>query len=263
MTDLYHGQLTDLLQNDLHNNPDVIAVSYAIQQEKQRLLRLEAKTRTLSMIEELDANVLDVLAVELRIPYYSQSFTLERKRAVVKTAMLWFCKAGTAAGMMMALHAVHGHSGVEEWYQYGGEPGFFQVGIDVTDPTEVLDLKWIRSVVDAYKPVRAHLEDDGIAFRSVQRFEIGVGYGFVAYTTPRCGTRPGPATVGGMGQTGIAIRANPVGTAYAAPKTGAVVAGTHPAPATAGASGGSGLSASVAAEGTAYSGPVCGGTNFF
>ncbi len=301
MTDLQHGQMTDLLQNDLKHNADVRAISFSIQKEKQRILALEAKTRTLSMIDELDGPILDVLSVELRIPYYSQADSVERKRTIVKTAMLWYYKAGTVEGLMTALRSVHGGCSVEEWFQYDGDPGYFRVGIDITDPEEVLDLNWLTGIVNAYKPARSHLEDEAIAFRSVHHFLVGFTTGFVAYATPRCGTRPRPATVGEIGKGNIRIRAEPVGTSYAAPmtgqavtgtcpnnstvggmveqpitvgaapigtsyaapKTGAVVAGTHPDPATTGASGGSGLSASVAAEGTAYSGPVCGGTNFF
>lgn len=161
MTDLYSGQLTDLLQNDLKDNPDVRAISFAIQKEKQRILDLERKTRTLSRIDELDEDILDVLGVELRIPYYSQSFTLENKRAIVKTAMMWFYKAGTASGMTVALNALNGDSSVEEWFQYGDLPGFFRVNIpiDITQPTTQTDLKQIVDVVNAYKPVRSRLEE--------------------------------------------------------------------------------------------------------
>lgn len=258
MVDLYHGQLTDLLQNGLRNNPDVIAISYAIQQEKQRLLRLEAKTRTMSMIDELDGDILDVLGVELRIPYYSQGFPLERKRSIVKTAMLWFYKAGTAAGMEMALQAIHGDSSVEEWFQYGGNPGYFRVGLDITDPEETLDLKWVRDVVNAYKNIRSHLDDDAIVFRSVQRFVLGVACGFVAYEMPRAGTIPGPATVGALTESMVRIRADPEFVAYSAPKTGEATAGTYPSDATAGATAAGGLRTAITGGGTAYTGPTCG-----
>lgn len=263
MTDLYHGQLTDLLQNSLRSNPDVIAISYAIQQEKQRLLRLEAKTRTLSMIDDLDEDILDVLAVELRIPYYSQGYTLENKRVIVKTAMLWFYKAGTVEGLLSALRIAHSDSDVEEWYQYGGEPGYFRIGIGITDPNENLDLKWLTDIVNAYKPVRAHLEDGWIAFRSVPKIDMGCGFGFVVYDVPRCGTLPTPAQEGGMGGSSISILTFPEFIAYETPKTGAAVTGTHPNAAEQGASGGSGLRAAIATESVAYSGPVCGESKFF
>lgn len=263
MTDLQHGQMTDLLQNDLKHNADVRAISFSIQKEKQRILALEAKTRTLSMIDELDGPILDVLSVELRIPYYSQADSVERKRTIVKTAMLWYYKAGTVEGLMTALRSVHGGCSVEEWFQYDGDPGYFRVGVDITDPEETLDLNWLTGIVNAYKPARSHLEDEAIAFRSVQRFLLGCTSGFVAYTAPRCGTRPNNSTVGGMVEQPITVGAAPVGTAYAAPKTGDVVAGTHPDPATNGASGTSGMKTSLTADGTSYSGPVCGGGDFF
>lgn len=69
MTKLYDGQLTDLLSgNGLSYNPDVIAFSYAVQQEKQHIMRLAQQTRTLAVIDELPEPVLDVLSVELRTP---------------------------------------------------------------------------------------------------------------------------------------------------------------------------------------------------
>jgi hypothetical protein len=196
------------------------------------------------------------------VDWYDYNADLDEKRKLIKNSIAIHRMAGTPAGLRLAVESTHNEIELEEWFQYGGAPYFFRVGINV-DPERAINQARLLNIVNAYKPVRAHLEDDAIAFRSVQRFLLGCTSGFVAYTAPRCGTRPGPATVGGMGQTGIAIRAAPIGTGYAAPKTGAVVAGTHPAPATAGVSGRSGLSASVAAEGTAYSGPVCGGTNFF
>ena len=258
MTDLQHGQMTDLLQNDLKHNADVRAISFAIQKEKQRILALEAKTRTLSMIDELDGPILDVLSVELRIPYYSQVDSVERKRTIVKTAMLWYYKAGTVEGLMTALRAVHGGSSIEEWFQYGGNPGYFRVGIDITDPEEVLDLNWLTGIVNAYKSARSHLDDDAIAFRSVQELLIGLSTGYVVYEAPRCGTYPGPATVGGIGTAHVSVHVAPEGTAYSTPKTGTAVTGTHPKNSTVGAAAKQDVMISGETVGIGYATPKTG-----
>ena len=39
MTDLYNGQITDLLNNAYRYDPEVIAFSYAILQEKRRIMQ--------------------------------------------------------------------------------------------------------------------------------------------------------------------------------------------------------------------------------
>ena len=69
MTNLYDGQIKDLLQNEAKYNPEVEALSYALQIEKQRIMEEADRTRTLAMIEQLPEEILDVLAVELRSPY--------------------------------------------------------------------------------------------------------------------------------------------------------------------------------------------------
>lgn len=162
MIDLYNGQLTDLLQNGLRNNPDVIAISYAIQAEKQRLLRLEAKTRTLSMIDELDDNILDVLAVELRSPYYTNDMPTEQKRAIIKGTLAWFYHAGTPVAVSEMAAAIFGSGQVVEWFNFDpndGEivPGEFDVetGSAIQDPEEYMGQ--ISRIINRVKNTRSHL----------------------------------------------------------------------------------------------------------
>ena len=60
MTDLYNGQITDLLNNAHRYDPEVIAFSYAILQEKRRIMQELAQTRTMSVIDDLPESILDV-----------------------------------------------------------------------------------------------------------------------------------------------------------------------------------------------------------
>ena len=79
MISLYDGQITDLLPWKIAQSTEVRCISYAVQQEHQRMLRLAAHTRTMAVIDELPERILDVLAVELRTPYYQESMNLETK----------------------------------------------------------------------------------------------------------------------------------------------------------------------------------------
>lgn len=88
MISLYDGQITDLLPWKIAQSTEVRCISYAVQQEHQRMLRLAAHTRTMAVIDELPERILDVLAVELRTPYYQESMNLETKRNIIKRTLL-------------------------------------------------------------------------------------------------------------------------------------------------------------------------------
>lgn len=48
MISLYDGQITDLLPWKIAQSTEVRCISYAVQQEHQRMLRLAAHTRTMA-----------------------------------------------------------------------------------------------------------------------------------------------------------------------------------------------------------------------
>lgn len=127
MTNLYEGQITDLLNNGLKNNPEIQALSFAIQQEKQRILRLADSTRTAAVIDQLPEAVLDHLAIELRTQYYGADLPIETKRTLIKNTLIWYQKAGTLAAVKELSTIAFGDCDVQEWFQYGGEPGYFKV----------------------------------------------------------------------------------------------------------------------------------------
>ena len=122
MTDLYNGQITDLLNNAYRYDPEVIAFSYAILQEKRRIMQELAQTRTMSVIDDLPESILDVLAVELRTPYYVDSLSVDAKREIIKKSFLWAARAGTVSAVEELIQAVFGEGDVVEWPDFTEEP---------------------------------------------------------------------------------------------------------------------------------------------
>lgn len=161
MTDLYNGQITDLLNNSYRYDPEVIALSYAIQQEKQRIIQELSRTRTMAVIDELPESILDVLAVELRIPYYVDSLSIEAKREIIKKSFLWASRAGTVSAVEELIKTLFGGNGeVKEWFEYGGVPGRWKLRIDLSHNPDLLH----QSIEEVYRLLRyvgrcsAHLE---------------------------------------------------------------------------------------------------------
>jgi phage tail P2-like protein len=158
MTDLYNGQITDLLNNAYRYDPEVIAFSYAILQEKRRIMQELAQTRTMSVIDDLPESILDVLAVELRTPYYVDSLSVDAKREIIKKSFLWAARAGTVSAVEELIQAVFGEGEVVEWPDFTDEPrtpGTFDI---VTSGQLTPDAAtFFTRVVKRVKNVRSHI----------------------------------------------------------------------------------------------------------
>lgn len=129
MTKLYDGLVADLLQNQGKYNPEARAISYAILQEKRRIMDEAQKTRTMAMIDELPEIILDVLAVELRTPAYSEDFPIEIKRSLIKGTLAFYSKLGTPSAVNWVIRSIFGNGKIEEWFTYNGDPHHFRVTV--------------------------------------------------------------------------------------------------------------------------------------
>lgn len=162
MTNLYDGRLVDIISNAAARNPEVEALAFALRAEKRRIMDYAKQTRTISMIDELPEPILDVLAVELRSPYYNDAATIQEKRDIIRSSLLWAYRAGTVSAMEEMCMALFGNGRVVEWFnaaQDEGEfvPGEFDIetGAEMEDPQQYMAR--INRVIDRVKNVRSHL----------------------------------------------------------------------------------------------------------
>lgn len=182
MIKLHNGQITDLLNNGLKNNPEIQALSFAVQQEKLRILHLADSTRTAAVIDELPEAVLDSLAVELRTQYYGSDLPIETKRTLIKNTLLWYQKAGTLTAVKELSTIAYGDCDVQEWWQYGGEPGFFKVN---TNSFQLVydNLSMFFSTLEKVKRLSAHLEKINIISELSQTVGVGFAHQFTLTKT--------------------------------------------------------------------------------
>lgn len=158
MISLYDGQITDLLPWKIAQSTEVRCISYAVQQEHQRMLRLAAHTRTMAVIDELPERILDVLAVELRTPYYQESMNLETKRNIIKRTLLWHTKAGTPSAVSELIEIVFGEGRTEEWFDYTEgpyTPGTFDIITNARMTEEMAN--YFLSIIQRVKNTRSHI----------------------------------------------------------------------------------------------------------
>ena len=128
MIELYDGQITDLLRNNpLQYDPEVMAMGYAIREEKRRIMVETAQTLTMAMLDNAPEFVLDVLAVELRTPAYDETLPVETKRTLIKGTLEFYAHLGTPWAVNWVIRSIFGNGKVTDWYEYGGEAHHFRV----------------------------------------------------------------------------------------------------------------------------------------
>ena len=158
MINIHDGQITDLLSNSLRHNPETIAIAYAVLQEKRRILALVERTRLMAAVDSLEERILDYLSVELRTPAYEDSLPLETKRTLIKGTLPYYASLGTPAAVDWVIKAVFGNGGIDEWFNYGGEPHHFQVNIPIAGMITPKMMEELRRMIASVKRLTSWLD---------------------------------------------------------------------------------------------------------
>lgn len=85
------------------------------------------KLSTWDHIDEMADVELDELAWELNIPWYDTSASLAIKRDVIKNSDQIHRRLGTKWAVEQIVSTYFGEGRIAEWWEYGGEPGHFQI----------------------------------------------------------------------------------------------------------------------------------------
>lgn len=85
------------------------------------------KLSTWDRIDTLSEAELDDLAWELNILWYDTSAPIDVKRNVVRDSDAVYKKLGTKWAVENVISTYFGEGYIEEWFQYGGDPGRFRV----------------------------------------------------------------------------------------------------------------------------------------
>lgn len=85
------------------------------------------KLSTWDCIDTLSEAELDDLAWELNILWYDTGAPIDVKRNIVKDSDKVYKKLGTKWAVENVINTYFGDGYIEEWFQYGGDPGRFRV----------------------------------------------------------------------------------------------------------------------------------------
>ena len=103
MTDLYDALISDSWNRA---SPKIQAYAYAIKQAIQLVMGMAKQTLCLADVDALPEEVLDQLAIDNRVMYYSNDFDIEKKRTLIKKSLIWYGQAGTVGATKELLDVI-------------------------------------------------------------------------------------------------------------------------------------------------------------
>ena len=176
MADLSNTKLVDLLPSSIRGDAGVIAAASAIDGELQKVTSLIPAVVLLARIDVLPEAVLDLLAWQFHVDFYEPvGFSIEKKRAVIKSSIAWHRKKGTPWAVEQVLAATFDTSEVQEWFDYGGDPYHFRIlTTDILSSQESYVL--LKRAIDTAKNTRSWL--DKITIRREVSLNGGAGLRF-------------------------------------------------------------------------------------
>lgn len=190
---LLDAELRDGVPRVLQKQPWVEALSRAVLDLHRQTMGFIDGSQIYTAIDTVSEAVLDALAVSWKIDWYDPEYDLEQKRRIVQTALTIRRTMGTAAAVKAQADAIYPGSTVEEWYEYGGEPGYFRLRVNIMTVEEqekfaAMSMAEVERRLAAAKRFSSHLEE-------VEYYDAGgtaTGWGFAAYTgmelTESCAT---------------------------------------------------------------------------
>jgi len=258
--DIQTADLLRTLPPSLKRDERMINLATVISGEFQRAIGEIKQNIIYARIDELSEEVLDVLAYDLHVDWYDYNHPLEAKRAVIKDSVKVHMRLGTKYAVVTALGNLYPESEVEEWFEYGGQPFYFRIILDVTRSQVTATYSQIIKAVNLYKSLRSKLEEgeNGLVFRSRTGILIRSAAGYYKFASGMTGQRvagtfPKSSTVGVVHRVGVEIEGSARDSPFASP-----LSGTRPVQSVIGVIQREGATVSAEAAEAAYNAPLAG-----
>ena len=128
----------------------------------------------LPRLDELDEQMVELLSNQFHVDFYDPKLSLEDKRDLVRDAISWHKRKGTASAVEEVAKKVYRDAHVVEWFEYGGEPYYFRILQDISlddEDTGKDMLDRLRSAVAESKNARSWLEFFGFLLVTEDQIE--------------------------------------------------------------------------------------------
>lgn len=225
MNDIYSMDLSSILPSALTRDPKMVALARTLADQLLTVSGHLDDVLIYSRFDELPEALVDVLAYDMHVDWYSYSYPLQVKRDLVKNSVKVHKKMGTKYAVETALGSLWPQSEVEEWFQYGGEPHHFRVMVDVTEDRITASFGQLVDAIWMYKRLSSWL--DGVVYQTRTTLIIQTHADYFKYRLPmtgrlNAGTHPRRNRVGAVTETAIVVGTDAAGFIFKSPLAGTV-----------------------------------------
>lgn len=188
---LTDAHVADALPRIVASQDWVAALSEAVNLMHRRTMQYINDSQIYTDIGNASEEVLDTLAVNWKIDWYDTGYAIEQKRRIIQTALTVRRLMGTVSAVKLQIDAIFPETELEEWFDYGGDPGTFRLYLNVTEttpsnPAKIYSAKEIERRLITAKRWSAHLES--MSYMIKRGVSIGSKVEIWAIRPPLCGT---------------------------------------------------------------------------
>lgn len=158
MINLENLRLADILPERLKTQ-DILAITNALDVELKEITKSIFEIVIMPRIDEMPEDIVDSLAWQLHVDFYEPlGLDLDKKRALVKNSLDWHRRKGTKSVVVDIMRTLFFDDfSIEEWFEYGGRPGFFRAIVG-GEPRSEKELGDAMMAIDVTKNVRSWLD---------------------------------------------------------------------------------------------------------
>lgn len=147
--------LPDALRHDENMYALAASVARVLCSRTGEMERLKIYNR----IDRLPEPLLDILAHDFKVDWWNTEYTLEEKRRTLKDSWHVHRTLGTKYAVVTAISALCQRAVVQEWWEYGGAPYTFRLGIYVGDEQIAIEKhRQMLGKIQFYKNLRSVLD---------------------------------------------------------------------------------------------------------
>lgn len=166
-------------------------ISEALQGFHRKTLKYAKDSQIYTAIDTLPEDLLDILAVNWKIDWYDPTFSVERKRRIIETAIEIRRIMGTVRAVRLQADSINPGTYLEEWFEYNGDPGTYRLYVDISQSSEdnpivMYDPDLMEKQLCSSKRWSAHL--DTLSYMVKHALIIKEILESWKYTQPFCGT---------------------------------------------------------------------------
>lgn len=171
--DLNSLDLLQLQTKMMKKDVAVIGYSAALGDQFKKIATDVDKVMIYSQIDKMPSEVLDILAWQFGADWYDANADIEIKRQAIRDVLYLARIRGTAAAVQRVVEIYFGDGQVEEWFEYGGDPGYFRVITTNTSVTSEQAQRFAKAI-NSVKRLSAWLET--VIIQSTESMNLHTGF---------------------------------------------------------------------------------------